>query len=557
MKIILIFGWVCFTLAVSPELAAQTKRIITNNSVSSKIIRSGSPAPNNPSACSADTIILTTQAQIDNFSTTYPACTTPKYLFINGAGANPAITNLNGLSSLTQIINKLMISHTSITDLSALSNLTQIGDTLQLDHNALMASIGLNNLTYLGSIIFLDLPVLTSIDGLSNNIDSIGAVNIDSTALTNLNGLSGIVQITNGEFYGLRIAHTPITNLSSLTNLSIINGYIILDDDTAITSIGLTNLTQCSGFLFANVPNLTSIANLSYNLSNTNISTFWMINTGLTNMTGLDSLTSSSNFYIWGNSNLVSLNGLENLTGNINGGISIWNNNLLTNISALSNITSINDGTLEIHGNNLLSNFTGLGNITTIGKRLRIFENPNITTLNILNPSLVILDSDNEGVEIHDNSQLSLCSFAPLCNYLNNAGTGDIHDNAPGCNSIAEILATCNACTSNLLKTWTGAIDADWDITGNWSPAGTPASCDTVYIPSGLSNYPVVNSTKTIGGLIMESGSSLDLDNFSLINNGAVNIFDAAISSTNNSNSIIFRKATNPYIENATLSAVN
>ena len=224
-------------------------------------------------SCTLDTIILTTQAQIDNFNTNYPGCTNPKYLFINGAGASPAITNLAGLSSITQIINKLKISNTSITNLAALSNLTQIGDTLQLEHNALLTNIGLNNLTRLGAIIFKDLPVLTSIDGLSNNTDSIGALNIDSTALTNLNGLSGIVRITNGIFYGLRIAHTPITSLSSLTSLSIVNGYIILDDDTAITSIGLNNLTQCSGFLFANVPNLTSIAGISYNLTNTSIGT--------------------------------------------------------------------------------------------------------------------------------------------------------------------------------------------------------------------------------------------------------------------------------------------
>ncbi|MBK6635998.1 MAG: hypothetical protein IPG38_18455 [Chitinophagaceae bacterium] len=107
---------------------------------------------------------------------------------------------------------------------------------------------------------------------------------------------------------------------------------------TSLTSIGLNNLTHAYGFLFSNLPNLTGIAGLSYQLTNTNISTFWIINTGLTNLSGLDSLTGSSNFYIWNNPDLTSLHGLENLTGNINGGISIWNNNALADISALSNI---------------------------------------------------------------------------------------------------------------------------------------------------------------------------------------------------------------------------
>jgi len=55
----------------------------------------------------------------------------------------------------------------------------------------------------------------------------------------------------------------------------------------------------------------------------------------------------------------------------------------------------------------------------------------------------------------------------------------------------------------------------------------------------------------------MESPASLDLDNYSLLNNGTVNIFDATISSTNNNNSVIFRNATDLSIENATISATN
>ncbi|MBI5856505.1 MAG: hypothetical protein HZB42_02545 [Sphingobacteriales bacterium] len=500
-----------------------------------------------------DSIVLTRQSEIDSFTILHPGCTAVRKLIINGQGASPAITRLDSLKYIINITEEFTITNTSITSLSVLPDLVQIGTRFQLNYNPLLTSIGLNNITQLGEVIFRVNPLLNSIAGLSNNIDTIGGVFIDTSALTSLSGLSGIVHI-NGN---LDIRYSPLVNLGSLTSLVSINGALRLERMSTLTTIGLTGLESVSGFLFADLTNLTTLAGLSNSLTNTGISTFWMINTGITNFTGFDSLTSCVNFYIWINPNLTSLQGLQNLTGDVQQGISLWANDALTDITALSGITSMSDGTLEIHGNNLLSSFTGLENITTLGRRLRIFENPNITTLNILNPSLVILDNQNEGVEIHDNSQLSLCSFAPLCNYLNNAGTGDIHDNAPGCNSIAEILATCNACTSNLLKTWTGAIDTDWDIAGNWSPAGVPASCDTVYIPSGLPNYPVVNSTITTGGLIMESGTSLDIDNYSLLNNGVVNIFDATITSTNSSNSILFRNATDVSIENATLSATN
>jgi hypothetical protein len=553
MKSKLSFVWICFLLIVNTSLTAQMKRVIKDLDGNIPVNRShNSPVPNNPNSCTADTIILTTQAQIDNFTTNYPTCTTPKYLFIDGTGANPAITDLNGLGSLTQIVNKLMISHTSITDLSALSNLTQIGDTLQVEHNALMTSIGLNNLTLLGSVILTDLPLLTSMAGLSNHITTIGLVKIDSTALTNLNGLGGIESTTtpNG---GITIAHSPITNLNSLTNLSTVNGYLYLYDDPALTSIGLNTLTSTWGFLFANSPNLTSIAGISDHLTNTSIGTFYMINTGLTNLLGMDSVTSAANFYISVNQDLTSLHGLERLAGNIGGGISIYGNPLLTDISALSNITSINDGTVEVAYNGALTDLTGLGNITLIGNGLWLNSNAGITSLNFLNSAVVIQNNNLDSVRITDNNQLALCAAPPLCSYLGGGGGAIIENNAPGCNSISEILASCGTCTGGL-KTWIGAISTDWNISGNWSPAGVPSSCDTVYIPTGLSNYPGANSNITIHGLIMESSSSLSLGNFSLTNNGTVILDEAEITGFNN---ISFIHAIDPHIFYSSLVAAN
>jgi hypothetical protein len=139
---------VCFLLILSAGLQAQMRRTIhsfASQHVSNEAHTANSPS--SPNACAVDTIILTTQAQINNFTTNYPTCTTPKYLIINGAGASPAITSLAGLSSITQVINKLEIRNTSITSLAGLSSLTQIGDTLLLERNNTLTSIGLNNLT--------------------------------------------------------------------------------------------------------------------------------------------------------------------------------------------------------------------------------------------------------------------------------------------------------------------------------------------------------------------------------------------------------------------------
>ncbi|MEI9809573.1 MAG: hypothetical protein WDO16_17835 [Bacteroidota bacterium] len=503
-----------------------------------------------------DLITLTRQSEIDSFNVLHPGCTTIGNLVINGMDASPAITNLDSLLHITAVTTDLSVMYTSLTDLSGLSGLTQVGGVLQAEHNALLASIGLNDLTLLGSISFRDLPVLTSMSGLSAHINTIGAITIDSTALTDLNGLEGIESITisNG---GLNISHTLITSLGDLTNLKTITGYIRLDANPDFTHTGLTSLTDVWGFLFSSMPNLTSLAGLTDNLVNTQIGTFWMMNTGLTNLTGLDNITGAANFYIWFNNNLTSLQGLAGLQGNIGGGIAIFGNNILTDISSLSNITAVDDGTLEIRENNILTDLTGLGNITEIGGGLWIWYNSNLNSLSYLNNNLVIENNNGDEVKIVGNPQLALCSLTPLCNYLNGGGPATVDNNGAGCNSVEEILASCTNCASGMLITWTGANSSDWNDASNWSPASVPGTCDTVYIPEVNADYPVVNSNITIHGLIMDEFSVLDLHEYNLVNNGPVQIINAEIRSYGGGNSIIFRNAVDPRIEDADLHASN
>ena len=561
MKSTLFIIWAIIFTGFSSQSQTQKmdlKLIRNNRSVSIP----NKPAQQNNNAttsCTQDTIILTTQAAIDTFSLAYPTCTNPRYLLIDGTGASPAITSLSGLSSITQVVNKLKVSHTSITSLSDLTNLTQIGDTLQLEYNSLLTSIGLNNLTVLGGLYFKALPLLNNLAGLSNHITTTGVIHLDSTlALNNLSGLSNITRI-NGN---LEILFAPMTNLSSLNNVDSILGMLYLERDTLMTSIGLTNLKICYYFLLGNLPHLSSIAGLTYNLINTSTGTFWINNTALTDLTGLDSLVSAPNFYISGNQNLVSLHGLEKLTGDIAAGISLYNNPLLTDVSALSNITNITDGTLDIDYNFELPNLTGLGNITHIGGGLWVIGNSVLPSLGDLNNSLVIenklINNDHyDSVRISNNSLLALCSFYPICNYLSVDGRAEIENNAPGCNSIADIQASCNVC-NGVLKTWTGAIDTDWDIAGNWSPAAVPLSCDTVYIATGLTNYPIANANITIQGLIMEGAmnarASLSLGSFSLTNNGTIQLDEAEITNATN---ITFINALDPHIFYSLLQADN
>ncbi len=400
-------------------------------------------------SCSIDTILLTSQSQIDNFSSTYPSCTTPKYLIIDGAAASPAINSLSGLSSITQVINKLEIRNTNITSLNALNNITSIGDTLLLERNNALTSLGLANLTGLGAIYFKHLPALTSVAGLCNNFHKTGLIFIDSTGLSNLSGLHTIDSLTTSNG-GLEINRSPIVNLAALNNIKYMDGYLKLSNNELQTGIGLTNIKNLWGFLIDGLPLLNSVSGLTNNLANGNIGTFWFFNTGIPSLAGLEGLTGSSNFYISGNNSLSSLNGLQNLSGNIDGGISIWGNSTLSDISALSGITNIDNGTVEVSYNNI-NTVNGLKNLVSIGKGLWLAGNVNLTNLDSLNTNLVIHNNPDgfsglkDSVRIYDNTLLAVCANAAVCNYLSGGGPAFIDNNAAGCNTIAEINTACAA----------------------------------------------------------------------------------------------------------------
>ncbi len=121
-------------------------------------------------------IHLTTQQQVDHFSTTYYHCTEIREwrnLIIDG----PGIFNLLGLAGLTDIGGNLIINNTQLTSLEGLHNIIRIGrDTwngsLEITNNSLLQNLdGLRSLTFVGNHILIeDNWSLSSIDGLSDLI---------------------------------------------------------------------------------------------------------------------------------------------------------------------------------------------------------------------------------------------------------------------------------------------------------------------------------------------------------------------------------------------------
>jgi len=222
-----------------------------------------------------------------------------------------------------------------------------------------------------------------------------------------------------GDVFIVNNSSPKITNLHGLNVLTSIGEGLVFDGMDALKSFsGLENLEYIGGSL--------EIMSLD----------------SLTDITALNKLEAIGG-WLWvdGNRLLTNLSGLDNIT-HIEGGLSIYDNDKLKNVSALSNVTSI-EGELRIVLNQSLSSLAGLENVTSIGGYMYVVYNDSLCSLTGLDN---IDAASIQGLQIYGNDCLSECEVLSICNYLNNPN-GDliIEENALGCNSIVEVLDSCDA----------------------------------------------------------------------------------------------------------------
>lgn len=245
--------------------------------------------------CPGGTIMLSSQTDIDEFSTNYPGCNQPVRLTIVSNG----ITNLNGLSQITGIQEVLTLQSVgNLDNFDGLQNLITIGGDFDLFNS--------------GVINFQGLSSLTTIDG---EITISGNVNlVDFTGLNSLTNISGIE--ASGSSPAFRISFN--NSLSSLNGLE------------GIGDIG-------TGLIITNNINLVSLNGLN-NLTTINGNFYIQENSQIQSLTGINNLISvDGGLTILGNENLESLEGIESLV-QINKPLFITANESLTSISALSNL---------------------------------------------------------------------------------------------------------------------------------------------------------------------------------------------------------------------------
>jgi len=281
----------------------------------------------------------------------------------------------------------------NITNLNGLSELTFVGGNLEIDGNVSLYTLnGLENLdTIMGNLEITGNYSLQSLSGL-NNLKYVGGnVVIGRTGVTNFEGLNSLNYIGGDFKVGDFLPNRNLTNFAGLENLTYIGGTLDVDDSPDLNNLeGLESLISIGG---------------SVNLND--------------------------------NDDLINLNGLENLTS-IGGELKLSNNNILTDISALESLSFIGEK-LFFYGNHSLTNLNGLENLNSVTE-ISVFQHNNLNDVSGLE------NVDDTGIlflSLSSNPNLSVCNEVSICNYLQSGGTATIGNNAPGCNSPAEVEDSC------------------------------------------------------------------------------------------------------------------
>jgi hypothetical protein len=184
-------------------------------------------------SCLPGGIIFNTQAQIDNFQTTYPGCTEIEgFMTISGID----ITNLSGLSVLTSIGDYFqVIDNDALASLTALKNIAFIGGYLSIYRNPALTSLtGLDNLTSIGGDLAIGYNnALTSLMGLENLASIGGYLWIDSN--DDLLSITGLANVDAGSIINLTIINNHYLSTCEAQSicdfLASPNGIIVIQDN--------------------------------------------------------------------------------------------------------------------------------------------------------------------------------------------------------------------------------------------------------------------------------------------------------------------------------------
>ena len=391
----------------------------------------------NAQDCPPGSVTITSQAEMDVFAATYPNCTQ-----INGH------LTLNGEDDYSSIYPNLPV-------------LKRITGSLAFYANS--SASGFPNLEYVGGIsdsygTVGTFPVLDTIGGAGVWMsEPYGGLGFPSCP--QLKYIGGSIQVSSIE--GGRI------NSNNFPNVEYIGGDIRDYSDWADSDFsGFSNLRYVGG---------------NIDIEEGEVDFFNTLDTIGGDLIFRQYEFSSSPLYI----EITGLNQLEYIGGNFR--LLGYEDICAQDLSGLSQLNYIG-GDFEFYWQyqgsgggdgcpNGITNLDGLQELEHIGGKVRIGQNDILdldflTSLESVGGNLEITYNGLQNIEglnhvidiggelmIEGNSNLSECAVQAVCDYINSNGVTIIADNMVGCNSVQEVEAFCNVCTSNFVFTTQQEID--------------------------------------------------------------------------------------------------
>ena len=420
-------------------------------------------------------VVLTSQAEVDQFGLDYPNCTVLSSLAIRAesTGDECDVSNLLPLNSLETIYSLSIHDTKHLQNLSGFENLQQILSISIANNDSLVNLAGLEQIESVsigefGGIHIENNKLLTNIHPLSNISSAYTHGNITIRNNPSLESLKGLDNIMGG-YVAWGGMHVRIINNDRIKNLHGLEGLqknwgeepdipkVIIEENDSL--ISLNGLGVNENFFNMYIINNASLSNLDGIENQENIYTLRVEdNESLLHLNHLQTLENIHNLYVENNDSLLYIDELMNID-NLHT-LSILNNDIFNDTLDLGSINYINN--LVINNNNSLISISSLPdsissfrlrnnesllsvenmNQVPVSTSLNIFGNSSLTSLPDFAPSLPTFCK----LWIIDNSNLSICHTDGICQYLSENLAEDmvyIYDNAPGCNTRSEVEVAC------------------------------------------------------------------------------------------------------------------
>lgn len=467
--------------------------------------------------CPIGNVILTSQADVDDFASTYPNCKTILGDLIIGKETDSSnIINISALSKIETVLGNIAIKgNVSLVNLTGLNALKQvvgdltIVDNINLDNiNALLGLESIND----HAIIIKGNAKLRSLKGL-DNIDphSINNLILESSQNLSTCNVSSICQYLSF-FESIYTISGNATGCSSQQEIMKTCESVLPQCPTE--ELSFTTQTALDHFL-VQYPNCTVLPKDVY------IGYEWVGPSNITNLQALQNITEIKGGLKFEWTSVPHLNGLNNLT-KVGGTLSI---DRVGSLQGIQNLVSV--GSLEFLNNPDISNLEALDNLKYIGHSISI-QGTSLTSLKGLesitdipgnlsiaqNPSLVSLQGLNNLTKISENNtngQLYI-SYNPLI------------ENLQGLNNLQTLgYGSVNISNNDALKNFDGLeklTHIGGELRIDFNPVLT--SIEALSNLEELNVYGSNNLLQIAGNPVLESLSAFS----KLTRAGSINIVD-------------------------------